>query len=258
MGSTVVEVLPGDWGDVTLKLTKRYGRTFAVLNMANAYFFGGGYAHGQVAQEENMFRRTDCHFHSEGYSRDDMEYTDAMHRLVSGADGRVYLDTASPRACIKGPEERDGLGYGLLADGDVSVFRVEKRRRRHARRESEILRRCRAAETHRRPARHLHGGGRAARRAQCVRLRRVPKSEPDRRRDLQARSPQEKRTLRRRRLRHLPRGLRPGQLRRVPRHFRGRMTTRQDYAQHPKDCLLSTWPQVRFLPGGGNLPVAQR
>ena len=58
--SCVVEVLPGDWGDVTLTLTKRYGRTFAVLNMANAYYFGGGYAHGQVAQEENMFRRTDC------------------------------------------------------------------------------------------------------------------------------------------------------------------------------------------------------
>uniref|UniRef100_A0A7S3ZPB6 Microbial-type PARG catalytic domain-containing protein n=1 Tax=Pelagomonas calceolata TaxID=35677 RepID=A0A7S3ZPB6_9STRA len=58
--STVVEVLPGDWGDVTLTLTKSYGRTFAVLNMANAYLFGGGYAHGQVAQEENMFRRTDC------------------------------------------------------------------------------------------------------------------------------------------------------------------------------------------------------
>ena len=58
--SCVVEVLPGDWGDVSLTLTKRYGRTFAVLNMANAYLFGGGYAHGQVAQEENMFRRTDC------------------------------------------------------------------------------------------------------------------------------------------------------------------------------------------------------
>ena len=54
------EVLPGDWGDVTLALTKRHGRTFAVLNMANAYSFGGGYAHGQVAQEENRFRRTDC------------------------------------------------------------------------------------------------------------------------------------------------------------------------------------------------------
>jgi hypothetical protein len=58
--SCVVEVLPGDWGAVTLALTKRHGECFAVLNMANAYLFGGGYAHGQVAQEENMFRRTDC------------------------------------------------------------------------------------------------------------------------------------------------------------------------------------------------------
>jgi len=121
--STVVEVLPGDWGDVTLALTKRHGECFAVLNMANAYLFGGGYAHGQVAQEENMFRRTDCHFHDEGYDRDDdMEYSDAMHRLVSGQDGRVYLDTASPRVCIKGPEDRDGSGYGLLAEEDVFPF----------------------------------------------------------------------------------------------------------------------------------------
>ena len=45
-----------------------------------------------------------------------------MHRLVSGADGRVYLDTASPRVCIKGAKERDGLGYGLLADEDVFPF----------------------------------------------------------------------------------------------------------------------------------------
>ena len=51
-----------------------------------------------------------------------MEYSDAMHRLVSGADGRVYLDTTSPRVCLKGPEERDGLGYGLLAEEDVFPF----------------------------------------------------------------------------------------------------------------------------------------
>ena len=51
-----------------------------------------------------------------------MEYTDAMHRLVSGQDGRVYLDTASPRVCIKGQEDGNGRGYGLLADGDVFPF----------------------------------------------------------------------------------------------------------------------------------------
>ncbi len=57
-----VRVESGDWGDVTLRLTKETGRIFAVLNMANAYCPGGGYVEGMPAQEENMFRRTDCHF----------------------------------------------------------------------------------------------------------------------------------------------------------------------------------------------------
>ena len=52
----------GDWGDVALKYTKLYGEIFAVLNMANARVAGGGYIEGKSAQEENMFRRTDCHF----------------------------------------------------------------------------------------------------------------------------------------------------------------------------------------------------
>jgi len=53
-----VKVLPGDWGDVTLDLTRTYGVCFAVLNMANAHVPGGAYVEGAVAQEENMFRRT--------------------------------------------------------------------------------------------------------------------------------------------------------------------------------------------------------
>ena len=38
-----VVVLPGDWGVVTLEMTRQYGVTFASLNMANAYGPGGGY-----------------------------------------------------------------------------------------------------------------------------------------------------------------------------------------------------------------------
>ena len=42
-GACAVLILPGDWGEVTLELTRRYGTLFASLNMANAYGPGGGY-----------------------------------------------------------------------------------------------------------------------------------------------------------------------------------------------------------------------
>ena len=58
-----VQVHADDWGEVTRHMTARYGICFAVLNMANAYVPGGAYVEGAIAQEENMFRRTDCHFH---------------------------------------------------------------------------------------------------------------------------------------------------------------------------------------------------
>jgi Microbial-type PARG, catalytic domain len=60
--SCQVQVHAGDWGEVTRHMTARYGICFAVLNMANAYVPGGAYVEGAIAQEENMFRRTDCHF----------------------------------------------------------------------------------------------------------------------------------------------------------------------------------------------------
>ena len=46
-----VRVIEGDWGDVTLQLTKKTGQIYAVLNMANAQVPGGGYLEGMVAQE---------------------------------------------------------------------------------------------------------------------------------------------------------------------------------------------------------------
>ncbi len=121
-----VDVVPGDWGDVTHTFTKRYGTPFAVLNMANAYVPGGAYVEGAAAQEENMFRRTDCHFRigEDEYDEETDRYYPEMTRLISARDGRVYLDTQFPRVCIRGPEDRsrEDLGYPWLPPSEVFSF----------------------------------------------------------------------------------------------------------------------------------------
>lgn len=119
-------VISGDWGDVTLQLTRKHGACFAVLNMANAYVPGGGYVEGMVAQEENMFRRTDCHFQigPEEYDTSSDRYWPEMTRLLSAGEGRVYLDTERPRICVRGPEDRtrSDLGYAWLPNDLIFPF----------------------------------------------------------------------------------------------------------------------------------------
>lgn len=119
-------VIAGDWGEVTLGLTMEYGECFAVLNMANAYVPGGGYVEGMVAQEENMYRRTNCHFQigPEEYDEANDLYRPEMTQLISGSSGKVYLDTEQPRICLRGPEnrERDDLGYEWLPSELIFPF----------------------------------------------------------------------------------------------------------------------------------------
>ena len=132
---------------------RAHGRRFAVLNMGNAYSPGGAYVEGTAAQEENMFRRTDCHFE---IGPDEMDpatdrYLPAMSALLSAADGRVYLDTDRPRVCIRGPEERgrDDLGYAWLPDDEVFDFfelRAAALDCRHARFDAAEARRRIAAQ----------------------------------------------------------------------------------------------------------------
>lgn len=55
-----VEVVNQDWGDVALDATRKYGRLYAVLNMANSLYPGGAALQGGSAQEENMWHRTTC------------------------------------------------------------------------------------------------------------------------------------------------------------------------------------------------------
>lgn len=121
-----VRVLKGDWGDVAGCLVQEFGEMFAVLNMANAYGPGGGYADGMVAQEENMFRRTDCHFSLDSRTVDPKTDRYLRHEtdLLNAVDGRVYLDTEFPRVCIRGSEDRtaDDMGYPWLANEDIFPF----------------------------------------------------------------------------------------------------------------------------------------
>lgn len=121
-----VEVLPGDWGAVTHHMTARYGECFAVLNMANAYVPGGAYVEGASAQEENMFRRTDCHFRI-GHDEYDLladRYHPAKTRQLLAEQGRVYLDVERHRICIRGPEDRSrpDLGYPWLPEDQIFPF----------------------------------------------------------------------------------------------------------------------------------------
>ena len=128
---TDIRVVKGDWGQVCLDETRKAGKIFAVLNMANGYRFGGGYTRGCASQEENMFRRTDCHF---SHLRADSsvfigglgrKYTRQMSNLVNANDqGEVYLDTNTPRVCIRGPEIPGDMvkSYQLLPRENVFPF----------------------------------------------------------------------------------------------------------------------------------------
>lgn len=123
--SRSIVVLADDWGIATLRLTKQYGAVFAVLNMANALVPGGGYLEGLAAQEENMFRRTDCHLciKSDQLQPDGQRYRSEMTDRIEGVSGTVYLDQKEPRVCIRGAETPGRLaGYEWLPDSDVFPF----------------------------------------------------------------------------------------------------------------------------------------
>jgi len=113
-----VEVAKSDWGALALEMTKKYGKIFVCLNMANAKGFGSGYMHGSAAQEENMFRRTDCHF---SYNKG--TYTDEETKQLNGegphSKSRVLIDTDRPRICIKSEEKRseDDTTKKITIDG---------------------------------------------------------------------------------------------------------------------------------------------
>ena len=122
-----VRVFKGDWGIVTQHVSKESGHTFAVLNMANAFGVGGGFLQGMVAQEENIFRRTDCagsirvdEVQGDFLNEGSLHYTEQMTRLINGEDGRVYIDAEHPRVCFRDAETP--LEYPYLPNEDIYQF----------------------------------------------------------------------------------------------------------------------------------------
>ena len=78
------------------------------------------------AQEENMYRRTDCHFYitEKEYDRSLNRYKPFMTELISARDGIVYLDVDNPRICIRGAEDKahNTLGYAWLKEDEIFPF----------------------------------------------------------------------------------------------------------------------------------------
>merc|ERR550525_1439711 len=83
-----------------------------------------------IAQEENMFRRTDCHFSLDpDPKRGEMDphsrlYLQRETDLLNGKHGKVYLDAQNPRVCIRGSEDRRSrdLGYRWLEEDEIFPF----------------------------------------------------------------------------------------------------------------------------------------
>jgi hypothetical protein len=129
-----IRVIPGDWGDVAQQIFFDTHHIPACLNMASLIAMGGEYYSGYAsAQEEDMFRRTNCHFcdhELKDYTGELKDYTgydatflpkdkctedggvgkykDEYLKMISGEreDGTCYLDMA-PRICVLGSRPYD-------------------------------------------------------------------------------------------------------------------------------------------------------
>ena len=92
----------------TYELTRRYGQTFAVLNMANAYTIYGGVRDGSGAQEENMVRRTTIIYNTPTSFRQvsaPTKYTVEASALINAMNDEVMLVTKKTSVCLRESED---------------------------------------------------------------------------------------------------------------------------------------------------------
>jgi hypothetical protein len=124
-----VYLVSEDTLDCAQRLTMLYGKTFAVLNMANAFRIGGGYLGGSGAQEENIFRRTSVSFEIEDYHinpKDPRHYAEEMTNLINADDANdfVYMNTNWSVCFRKSERFAPGniQGYDFMASSEVFPF----------------------------------------------------------------------------------------------------------------------------------------
>ena len=106
--------------NVALRL-KREGKNPVVLNLANAFHPGGGVVHGSVAQEEDLFRRTNM------YISLVPEYNSHLKDQVA-----AYKKTPEGRRMTESRPDGRSLDYlvpelGGIYSPNVSVFREDQR-----------------------------------------------------------------------------------------------------------------------------------
>ncbi|AWN73862.1 poly(ADP-ribose) glycohydrolase domain-containing protein [Legionella anisa] len=107
-----VEVVHQDFGDTALEVTKKHGKVYPVLNMANSLFPGCAALEGGSAQEENMWHRSSCarSLLSKGIYYDPARkcflYDENSRKLLSGQEkmSSEELESLSRRLGIKTPE----------------------------------------------------------------------------------------------------------------------------------------------------------
>ena len=97
-----------------------------LLNMANQYSIGGGVVNGCGAQEENMYRRTDCWIRAK---EDDNVIFNSDSRVMTyetalGDTAQFYPD----RICFKGKEDTENYKQSYKLMNDDNIFRFNELR----------------------------------------------------------------------------------------------------------------------------------